>query len=700
MQSGAAGYRAFISYSHADKAVADWLHRELEGYRLPSKLVGQATHVGAVPARLTPIFRDRDELPAAGDLSDELRKALANSQFLIVIASPSAAASRWVDEEVRQFKQLHGEGRVLALIASGTPGGGEAVECFPPALRFRLAADGRRSEEPAEPIAADLREGGDGKRLAKLKLVAGLTGLPLDALVQREAARRQRRLVALAAVAGALAITMSVLALMAIRGQAEAERQRAEADGLVEFMLTDLRDKLEPVGRLEIFDSVGQRALAYYAKQDLKALDADALGRRARALHLVGEVRELRGDSEGALGSFRAAEQTTAELLARAPDDPQRIYDHSQSVFWVGYIAWQRKQVDVAEREFREYHRLAQRLVAMDPGNREWQVEQSSALTNLGVLLHQAGRHAEAATNFRQALATSLALAATAPDDRTQQWDLGQAHAWLADALAGSRDFAAARTEREKELAVYAAMLAADDRDAQAREGQAVAYTHIANLQVIAGDYPSAVENSRAGYERMRALLEEDAGNRLWQEIAVSLGNQHTEALMLAGQWDEAGQVNAWSLERARVLVAADPTVAAWRTGGLMGARWMQACLAFRQQGSEAGRAHLARFHEEFAQDRAVPDGGNRMPWAMVLALDALDRHRTGDIDIARAKTAELRALLPEDPQPREQAILAYVQGATQEGRDATTGQSENAPAPTGGTGYDPGALLASAKER
>lgn len=310
--------------------------------------MGTRTDVGEVPARLAPIFRDRDELPAAGDLSDELRKALERSRFLIVIASPAAAKSRWVDEEVRRFKAMHGEGRVLALIASGLPGGGEGQECFPPSLRFKVDADGALTAEPAEPIAADLREDGDGKRLAKLKLVAGLTGLPLDALVQREAARRQRRLVALASLAGFLAISMSVLALMAVRGQAEAERQRAEADGLVEFMLTDLRDKLEPVGRLEIFDAVGQRALAYYARQDPKKLDADALGRRARALHLVGEVRELRGDSEGALASFHAAGDTTAELLARDPNDGQRIYDHAQSVFWIGYVAWQRNQMPVA----------------------------------------------------------------------------------------------------------------------------------------------------------------------------------------------------------------------------------------------------------------------------------------------------------------------------------------------------------------
>lgn len=110
----AATSRAFISYSHAGKACADWPHCVLESYRVPGKLVGGTTAVGKVYARLTPIFRDRDELPAAGELSGELHRALRDSLFLIVIASPAAANSRWVNEEVRQFKQMHGEGRVLA----------------------------------------------------------------------------------------------------------------------------------------------------------------------------------------------------------------------------------------------------------------------------------------------------------------------------------------------------------------------------------------------------------------------------------------------------------------------------------------------------------------------------------------------------------------------------------------------------------
>jgi hypothetical protein len=61
-------YSAFISYSHADTPVAEWLHKALEPYRLPRALVGQESPFGPVPARLPPMFRDRDELPASADL--------------------------------------------------------------------------------------------------------------------------------------------------------------------------------------------------------------------------------------------------------------------------------------------------------------------------------------------------------------------------------------------------------------------------------------------------------------------------------------------------------------------------------------------------------------------------------------------------------------------------------------------------------
>jgi tetratricopeptide (TPR) repeat protein len=230
-------YAAFISYSHADSGVARWLHRALEAYRLPRKLVGTASTFGPVAHRLPPIFRDRDELPASGDLGAELHAALADSRFQIVLCSPRAAASKWVNEEILAFKRVHGESRTLALIVSGEPYAGDESECFPAALRFRLGPDGALSDQPAEPIAADIRKGKDGRRLALLKLVAGIAGVPLDALVRRDQARRQQRLVYLAAGSLAIAVLTGGLAIYAERQRRFAEKQRTLAERSLEFLV-------------------------------------------------------------------------------------------------------------------------------------------------------------------------------------------------------------------------------------------------------------------------------------------------------------------------------------------------------------------------------------------------------------------------------------------------------------------------------
>ena len=213
--------------------MATWLHKTLESFRVPNKLVGTQTSVGSVPKRLLPIFRDQDELSASGDLGSELTDALTSSLFLIVICSPASAHSKWVNEEIRLFKSLHGSGRVLALIAEGEPNappGKAYLECFPQGLKFEVDKDGNFTDVPSEPIAADLRKNGDTKRLALLKLSAGLTGLRLDDLVQRETTRRIQTLAMISIASLSAALFASGLAIYANNQRLEANAQRLIAE--------------------------------------------------------------------------------------------------------------------------------------------------------------------------------------------------------------------------------------------------------------------------------------------------------------------------------------------------------------------------------------------------------------------------------------------------------------------------------------
>ncbi|HEX4871894.1 MAG TPA: TIR domain-containing protein [Nevskiaceae bacterium] len=270
----AARYWAFISYSHADEAWARWLHRALETYRVPARLVGREHPDGPIPRRLFPVFRDRDELPSSHELGAVIQQALSQSRYLVVICSPQAARSRWVDEEIRSFKRLGREQRVLALIVDGEPHAADPErECFPAALKVNLA-DGSASE----PIAADARPFADHKHGARLKLIAGMLGLGYDELVQRERVRRRWQLLQKVAVAAA---AVAVLAGVWLRFE-QREQQRAEEARL---------DRLVLLGQQELAQTRHARAAVYFHAALAGGRDTPALRYRlARALQPVDAV--------------------------------------------------------------------------------------------------------------------------------------------------------------------------------------------------------------------------------------------------------------------------------------------------------------------------------------------------------------------------------------------------------------------------
>jgi tetratricopeptide (TPR) repeat protein len=228
-------YAAFISYSHSDRRWARWLHRAIETYRLPLVLHREREGRSTGSSTLSPVFLDREELSSGSNLAESVRTALVNSRALIVVCSPAAAASRWVDQEIREFKQLGRADRILCLIVAGEPDAVRrnfpaAQECFPPALRFEISNGELTPQTAAEPLAADVRAGADARRDAKLKIIAGMLGVPLDELRQRDHVRRQRRLALIGTIASVGCVLLAALAAYAWLARNEAVRQRRLAE--------------------------------------------------------------------------------------------------------------------------------------------------------------------------------------------------------------------------------------------------------------------------------------------------------------------------------------------------------------------------------------------------------------------------------------------------------------------------------------
>ena len=591
-------YMAFLSYSHRDSAIADWLHEELEQFHVPTRLVGKLTDHGPIPKRLAPIFRDRKELAAASDLSEEIEEAIAGSRFLIVLCSPAAARSRWIEEEIATFKRLHREDRILAAIVDGEPFASDNPEtadreCFPAALRFHFDRRGRPTSERAEPIAADLRDEADGRQMGLLKIAAGMMGVGLDDLAQREAQRWRRRLYAISAASIAGMLFTSGLAYTAIDARDEARDQRREAEGLIGFMLGDLRDKLEPVGRLDVLDAVGARALAYYEKQDKSQLSDEALAQQWKALTLMGKIAADRGDLDGALRRYREALAGTAEALRRAPNDPQRMFDHAQSVFYVGSIALGRGEVDEAAAQFREYRQLADRMIAADSQNPTWRLEVVYATTNLGIVELELGRYREAASTFQASVSATDQLTRSEPGNQEYVKLLSEALAYHAEALEKSGRLDSAIQQRTRQLNLLTPYLAQERPDAQLQQKAMIVNMALAWMRFVHGENKVALDHAAAAVAIGRRLVELEPDNADW--LGRSANTQLSQAQMLqrSGKTAEAKAATDEGCSKISQLIARDPTVAAWRD-------FNRICLALRAEsaiisGSKDEALFLAR---------------------------------------------------------------------------------------------------------
>lgn len=173
---------AFISYNHKDKDAASWLQKKLESYKLPTEI-----HNEFEDSRyLRPVFRDKTDLNT-GILSEELKKNLISSKYLIVICSPNSANSKWVNDEVTVFLEMGRADRIVPFIIDGTPHSDEN-ECLPKALR--------ELKDNKEILGININE--VGKQKAFVKLVSKMLEVDFDVLWQRYRRQVRNRRIAIA----------------------------------------------------------------------------------------------------------------------------------------------------------------------------------------------------------------------------------------------------------------------------------------------------------------------------------------------------------------------------------------------------------------------------------------------------------------------------------------------------------------------
>jgi serine/threonine protein kinase len=399
------------------------------------------------------------------------------------------------------------------------------------------------------------------------------------------------------AMASAAVMALGVGIGVALWQAREARAQRVQAEGLIEYMIGDLRKKLQPVGRLDVLDGVGTKALAYYAAQDLASLDADSLGRRARALHMIGSLAEQRGKMDEARRDLQQAAATTSELLQRNPNDGQRIFDQSQSEFYLGYLEWRRGRFHEAEKAFRRYYAMAERMNQVVPDNHDWQMEKVFAAQNVAIVLIDLGQPEEALALSRQARAEVESIARKHPEDAVSD---ANTIGWSAIAEQSRGHYQAAIDDENAKIA--AAMRAPGaDKDQDVRFLVATAHVETAAWLRDLGRLDESLQMAASGIADLTAQAALEPSNLEVQSELVAARCTRIGVLMALGDRDGArAQSEAASDTLARLMARPIPK-RSWRVrfAGLLAT--LQARLASTPAESGAAQRRLAAYLADVA---------------------------------------------------------------------------------------------------
>jgi tetratricopeptide (TPR) repeat protein len=563
-------YRAFLSYSHRDKAWGEWLHRALETYRIGRDLVGRATPAGPVPASLRPIFRDREDFSAGPSLAEATVAALEASQFLIVVCSPNAAKSEYVNEEVRRFKQFGRSQFIIPVIVGGAPGEGDD-QCFPPALRFKVGADGALTTEREEPIAADACDSGDGRPLATGKVIAGLLGVSLDEIIRRAERERRRRTRFWSALAG----VFLGLAVIATGSAFYAWQQLKTNEEFLDATLDRFSSLVTRAVQASQTYSVPTRVTLGFLEEAEGVLNVMArYGRPTpRLRHRQVEMLIAFGDSYRQLGRTAEAERRIVEAERVASDmahdsagDPAWRHEQARVQQRLGDVELAKGNPAAALRKFRLVQEILEALLKADPNSSRYRRDLALALERIGTVQAEQREFGGAYATFKAVLALRQQLFDALPRSLDRQHELAIAHERIGDMQRASGELAEALASYRASLALVEHVAQEQPEHAGLQRHLAIAHTNIGVVLYAQGQFEEALANFKTAFAITNRLTQIDPQNADWRHGLSILHERIGDVLMAQENPSEALSQFQASLAIREVIGRDDPANVGWQS--------------------------------------------------------------------------------------------------------------------------------------
>ncbi|WP_426113444.1 winged helix-turn-helix domain-containing protein [Massilia sp. PWRC2] len=480
-----------------------------------------------------------------------------------------------------------------------------------------------------------------------------LTAAYIDASLERVRRAETVRIIMLVMLFG-LAMLAGVLSIAARTAQREAEQHRNEAEGLMSFMLGDFVERLRPLGRLDLLDSVSNRALVYLADGRHEASGA-ALAQRAKALQVLSEVKMARGDGAGAEAALLLGRAILSRQLAAAPHDAALLKSAGANAFWLGQIHFERSDWPAAIGYLTAYREFADRQAAAAPADSDGIVEQSYAHSSLGSAALSSGQTAMAVDEFAHSVALKSSLLERTPDNDKLAADLANSLSWQASAQAKLGKLDAARELYQREAEIMGRLHNAAPANAGWLQRYGFALSHQGEINEALGRRALARDDYTRAAALLRTIVNGDASN-----VDVLTHLQSVEVMRLSVSDDDDATLRQWialqeQLDKSAAREPAKPNLA--RLSAV--ARVRQAALKMRRGQAFAAAAILApalhtleAINAKLPEDRAI---AKTYAEALMLKASLAD-----SVKASRALCQQARDVLePSKPRSGDYEVLA-----------------------------------------
>jgi len=436
-----------------------------------------------------------------------------NAQRLCEEGLLNAEGFRLPLQENEIFKRYHLDGQALAPLVEAR------------LLRKESRLESNFYELSHDSLARPILESRPWKLTYKQRLLA-FAGLAMLVIVIvfgfLQWGQKERAGLAMLMLVTGLSFLQWGLRKQAYAAKKQAQEAREAAENVLNFLVFDLRDKLAPLGRLDIIEMIQQRVNDYYEKLGTEGQSTAVLNRRAVSHANEGDRLFDQGKLKEAGEAYQRFSLLIKQIALLEPHEQIWQKNVSASLEKIGDVLNAQGKPEEALKNYHESLAIGQRLVAQDPSNTGWQRDVSVSLTRIGDVLNAQGNPEEALKNYQESLAIGQRLVVQDPSNVDWQRDVSLSLTRIGDVLNAQGKPEEALKNYQESLAIGQRLVAQDPSNTGWQRDVSVSLEKIGDVLDEQGKLKDALKNYQESFAIRQKLAAHDPSNSGWQNDLIA----------------------------------------------------------------------------------------------------------------------------------------------------------------------------------